>query len=224
MNKRTCSIVLALGLVVSGVLAGPATAAKKKKKPKPPAPAACAAYTPGEMGAEAPTVVVNDSHTAEAPLVQKVNMAQSVGDAWLIGSDPVPPPAGTPLESSHDYFNVQVDSNLASAGLYVTLEFPQRNDYDLWAYFADGTAAASSHGFQPVIELAGTEVPLFGEPANTLSNHGGHSTATSENLVGITTPDCGGYTIETANWLGQGGEFEVKVWLGEGTTEPGIPE
>ncbi len=43
MNKRTCSIVLALGLVVSGVLAGPATAAKKKK----PKVSASAPISPG---------------------------------------------------------------------------------------------------------------------------------------------------------------------------------
>lgn len=210
MNKRTCSLVLALGLVVSGSLVGPATA-KKKKPRKPPV---CAAYEPGELGADKPTVVLTDAATAEAPVVQTVTLDPSAADADL---------AGAALEASYDYFNVQVDTNLPSAGLYATFEFGSHQDYDLWAYFSDGTGAASSHGFQPLIELAGQEVQGI-EPANTNSNHGGESTATSENLVGIITPDCGGYTIETANWLGQGGELEVKLWLGEGKTEPGVPE
>ncbi|MDQ3951818.1 MAG: hypothetical protein M3279_02465 [Actinomycetota bacterium] len=216
MNKRIFSIVLALGLVVSGVLAGPATAAKKKKPKKP---AACKPYVAGEMGAEKPTVVVTDAHTAEAPLVQKVNLDMSLGDARLLSQIP----ETGPLAASRDYFNVQVDTKLPSAGLYVTFEFDEYRDYDLWAYFSDGMGAASSHGFQPLIDTKGQSVAGF-DPSNTTTNHGGESTATSENLVGIITPDCGGYTIETANWLGEGGEFEIKVWLGEGKTEPGVPE
>lgn len=213
MNKRTCSIVLALGLVVSGLLAGPATAAKKKKPKKPPV---CAPVTPAEVGAEAPTVVVTDAHTAEAPLLQAVTLDASVADADLIGQVP---DEGL-LASSHSYFNVQVDSAAKTAGLYVTFEFPEHRDYDLWAYFSDGTVAASSHGFQPALATHGTQADI----SNTATNHGGESTATSENLVGIITNDCGGYTIETANWLGEGGDFEVKMWLGEGVTEAGAPE
>ena len=209
MNKRTCSIVLALGLVSSGLLAGPATAAKKKAK-------ACKAMTPAAAGAEAPTVVVTDSHTADAPLLQPVTLAESVGDADLIGEVP----DEGPLASSHSYFNVQVDSKAKTAGLYVTFEFPEHRDYDLWAYFSDGTVAASSHGFQPGLATAATPADL----SNTATNHAGESTPTSENLIGVITNDCGGYTIETANWLGEGGDFEVKLWLGEGVTAAGAPE
>lgn len=216
MNKRICSVVLALGLVVSGVVAGPATAAKKKKKPKP---AACAPYTPGELGAEADTVVVTDAHTAEAPLTYAFSLDANVDEGLrdIIGVEQL---GGTPRA----HVNVQVDSAGPEAGLYVTWEFGERQDYDLWAYFADGTGAASSHGFQPLIETRGTEVPLYGEPANTTSNHGGESTVSSESLVGIITPDCGGYTLDMANYLGTGGDFELKVWLGEGTIAPGVPE
>jgi hypothetical protein len=216
MNKRVCSIVLALGLVVSGVLAGPATAAKKKKPKKPAKPAACAAYTPGELGADKPTVVVTDAATAEAPVLQKVSLAESLGDADLIGELP----DEGPLAPSQDYFNVQVDTSLPSAGLYVTFEFAEHRDYDLWAYFSDGTIAASSHGFQPGLQTQGTQADF----SNTATNHAGESNADSENIVGVITPDCGGYTIETANWLGEGGDFEVKLWLGEGKTEAGAPE
>lgn len=211
MNKRIFSIVLALGLVVSGVLAGPATAAKKKKPKKPPV---CAAYAPGEMGAEAETLVVSDTHTAEAPLTHAFSLDAAVdeGIAEAVGVG----------ETPRHYVNVQVDSAAATAGLYVTWEFQTNQDYDLWAYFSDGSEAASSHGFQPLIATRGQ--PGQADQSNTASNHGGESTATSENLVGIITPDCGGYTLEMSTYLGQGGDFELKVWLGEGKTEPGVPE
>ncbi|HEX2196006.1 MAG TPA: hypothetical protein VHJ76_03685 [Actinomycetota bacterium] len=209
MLKRTCSIALALGLVVSGVLAGPATAAKKKK------PKACKAYVPGEMGAEAETVVVTDAHTAEAPLTHpfSIGPAFDEGLGAIVGQDQTP----------HVNLNVQVDSKAKEAGLYVTWEFDTHRDYDLWAYFSDGTEAASSHGFQPLIATAGTSVAGV-EPANTSSNHGGESTETSENLVGIITPDCGGYTLDMATYFGEGGDFELKIWLGEGKTAPGVPQ
>ncbi|HEX2296763.1 MAG TPA: hypothetical protein VHN37_15830 [Actinomycetota bacterium] len=203
MNKRILSLVLAGGLVASGLLAGPATAAKKKK------PKACTAYQPGEQGAEAETVVVTDAHTEEAPLTH----AFSLGADFDEGLEGDPPRAN---------LNVQVDSKAKSAGLYVTWEFQTHRDYDLWAYFPDGTEAASSHGFQPLIALEGQTVGPI-EPANTSSNHGGKSTATSENLVGIITPDCGGYTLDMTTYFGEGGDFELKIWLGEGTTEPGVP-
>ena len=217
MNKRICSIVLALGLVVTGVLAGPATAAKKKKPKKPPAPV-CQKYTPGEMGAETETVVVTDAHTAEAPLTQAFSIGPAF-DEGLFGF--VNDVAGTPLPATPRYnLNVQVDSAAPTAGLYVTWEFDTNRDYDLWAYNADGTGAASSHGFQPLIATQGTPA----DESNTASNHGGESTATSENLVGIVTPDCGGYTLDAATYFGEGGDFELKIWLGEGKTEPGVPE
>lgn len=204
MNKRTCSIVLALGLVVSGSIAGPATAAKKKPK-------ACTAFQPGELGAEAETIVATDAHTAEAPLTHAFNLGPAVdeGVGEAAGNDLTP----------HHYVNVQVDSKAKTAGLYVTWEFQTNQDYDLWAYTADGMEAGASHGFQPLIATAGQPAPA--DQSNTGSNHGGESTATSENIVGLITSDCGGYTLDMATFLGQGGDFELKVWLGEGTTEPG---
>jgi hypothetical protein len=125
-------------------------------------------------------------------------------------------------ETPRAIFNVQVDSALESAGLYVTFEFDSHRDYDLYGYFPDGKVAASSHGFQPAMET--NDLPDDVDQSNTDSNHGGESTATSENLVGIITPDCGGYTLEFSSYLAEGGDFEVKLWLGEGVTVPGAPE
>lgn len=215
MTKRTLSVLLT-GSLLAAMIAIPAAdaGAKKKKKKSKPKPVACAPYVPGEMGAEAETLTVTDAHTADAPLLVPISLDAAVDEGLLefagVGETP------------HAYFNVQVDSAAPSAGLYVTWEFPAYRDYDLWAYFADGSGAASSHGFQPLIDT--NDLPDDADQSNTASNHGGESTATSENLVGITTPDCAGYTVETSTYLGEGGDFEVKVWLGEATTEPGVPE
>jgi hypothetical protein len=219
MSKRMWSAVLVVGLVTSAVVAGPATAAKKKKKPKPK-PAVCQPYAPGELGAEAANLVVTDAHTAEAPLAHAFSLDPSFdeGIVELLSEESGQNLGGTPRQ----YVNLQVDSAAASAGLYVTWEFQTHRDYDLWAYNADGTGAASAHGFQPLIDTQGQ--PGNADQSNTASNHGGESTATSENLIGIVTPDCGGYTLEMSTYFGEGGDFELKVWLGEGTTEPGVPE
>ena len=212
MRKQTISVLITGALLASlvAIPAGDAAAAKKKKKKK--AAPVCAPYVPGEQGAEAETVVVTDAHTAEAPHAQPISLDPAFDEGLIeaVGAG----------ETPRAVFNVQVDSAAAEAGLYVTFEFQTHRDYDLWAYFADGSGAASAHGFQPLIDTKGTPA----DESNTASNHGGESTATSENLVGIITPDCDGYTIEASNYFGEGGDFEVKVWLGEGKTAPGVPE
>lgn len=203
MNKRIFSIVLALGLVVSGVLAGPATAAKKKKPKKP---AACQPFTPGERGAEKPIVVVTDAAAEAAPVEQAVELELSLGDARLHSAIP----KVGPLAESAAQFNVQVDSAAPDAGLYALIEFPQRRDYDLDVMHPDGSYAARSHDFNPIM---GTGQGLNG-------GHAGEATPSSEKIVGLRTNDCGGWTIEVVNWLGEGGEITVKLWLGEAVHDP----
>ena len=207
MNKRVISVLAMIALLASFVALPAADAAKRKKK-KPKAPV-CAAYTPGEMGAEAEHIVVTDAHTAETPLTYPITLDADF-DEGIEGD----PPTAT--------VNVQVDSAAATAGLYVTHEFQTHRDYDLWAYFPDGGGAASAHGFQPLIDTKGLPAPA--DQSNTASNHAGESKADSENLIGVITPDCGGYTVEAYTYFGEGGDFELKFWLGEGTTEPGVPE
>ena len=208
--KRSLTVLLT-GAVLASLVAIPAADAAGKKKKKPPV---CAPYAPGELGAEAETVKVTDSHTADAPLLVPISLDAAFDEGLL--------EATGQGETPRAYFNVQVDSAAPTAGLYVTWEFQSHQDYDLWAYFSDGSAAASSHGFQPAIDTKG--LPANADQSNTASNHGGESTATSESLVGITTADCGGYTLEHSTYFGQGGDFEVKVWLGEAVTAPGVPE
>lgn len=196
---RTVAVVGMSALVIGAFAAGPADAKKKKKKKKP---AVCAAYQPGEKGADKPTVTVKDAHTEEAPLAQKVTLGRSMSEGLV--DDP-----------TYDYFNVQVDSKLKEAGLYVLFEFPTRRDYDLELLWDDGSYAARSHDFNV----------LYSPDPRTYWNegHAGESTDHSEKIVGVRTPDCGGYTVEAVNWLGEGGDFEIKLWLGEIKNDPQSP-
>jgi hypothetical protein len=210
MNKRISAVVIAGGLVASAVFAGPATAAKKKKpKPKPPAPAVCQPYTPGEAGKDKPLVAVTDAATEAAPVEQKVTLGRSLGDARVISQIP----REAILAETYDHFNVQVDTANPDAGLYVLFEFPERRDYDLEVLYPDDSYAARSHDWNTVL---GT-----GRGAN--GGHAGEATTKSEKIVGIRTPDCGGYTVEAVNWLGEGGDFTIKMWLGDVKHDPLAP-
>ena len=200
---RTVAVVGMSALVVGAFFVAPADAKKKKK------PAACSAFTPGELGTDKPTVVVTDTATESAPLIQKVTLPESIADLDLVGTGAIPP--------GSDVFNVQVDSKAKEAGLYILFEFDERRDYDLNVYHPDGSYSARAHGFQPILGTPAEET--FGN----LSGHAGESTTSSEKIVGLATADCGGWTVETQNWLGEGGEFDVKIWLGDVANDPQEP-
>lgn len=204
--KRFVSIAVA-GLLAANVFAAlPAHAAKHKHKK----PAVCAPYQAGDFAKDAPLVTVTDAATADKPLEQKVTIDQSVADATFGLTD-----------ASAAYFNVQVDSAAPSAGLYAHIDFPQRNDYDLEFQYPDQSYAARSHAFNTVNESNDQALPVLGPLSET--GHGGQATATSEELVGIDTNDCGGYSVKVSNSLGQGGDITVKLWLGEVKNEPEAP-
>ena len=207
--KKSLAVALTAALALSVFAALPADAKKKKKKPKP-----CATYVAGELGAEAETIVITDTATAEAPVVQPLSFDPYFFEGIsFMGVPPVEVPTNT--------INVQVDSKAKTAGLYITFEFDEHRDYDLFVRWPDGSEAASSHGFNPLIDTQGQ--PENVDQSNTASNHAGETTAGSENIVGLTTPDCGGYTVQFHNYFGEGGDFEAKFWLGEGTEEPLAP-
>lgn len=196
---RTLALMTCVALLLSAVVATPATAAKpkKKKKPKPPA---CAPFTPGEDGAEAPTIVLNDTATEAKPVEHAVVLDISAADFV--------PATAPPTE----YFNIQVDTNNPDVGVYVLWEFPDRRDYDMNLLHGDGTPAAQAQTFNTG----------YGTPAGGLREpgHGGEGTEGSEKLIGIRTADCAGWTVETQNWFGEGGEFTLKLWLGEAVNDP----
>lgn len=179
---------------------------KGKKGPKTGPPAeACAPFTPGEAGADKPTVTLTDEATEEKPVEQTVNLGMSLANLRLLGDIP---PAG-PLAATVDVFNIQVDSKAAEAGVYALFEFPERRDYDMNLLHPDGSYAARARSFNTAIET----------PIST-AGHGGEGTDHSEKLVGIKTSDCGGWTLSAENHFGEGGEFTIKLWLGEAAIDP----
>jgi hypothetical protein len=204
--KRSIVVMLVVALVAAAFVAPAEARRRKKKKKKPPV---CQPYAPGEMGAEAETLVVTDAATEEEPVVFEFNLGADF-DEGLQGDAPA------------SVVNVQVDSAAPTTGLYATFEFPPRRDYDLYAYWPTGEEAASSHGFNQLVE-AKTSPPLPFDVSNTNGNHAGESTDHSENLIGVTTPDCGGYTMQMLNYFGEGGDFELKLWLGAPENEPLAP-
>jgi hypothetical protein len=146
-----------------------------------------------------------------------VTLDPSVGDFNVIGA-PVPDGA-----VSAQYFNVQADTALPAAGLYAKITFPQREDYDLEFTYPDGSYAARSHAFNTVNELNDQNDPVLNQPIISVTGHGGEATPTSEELVGIATNDCGGYTVKVSNALGEGGAMKVLLWLGEIKNQPEAP-
>lgn len=203
-------IVIALVACLAGsIAAAPAAQAKKKKKK----PVACAAYTPGELGADKPIVTLTDANTEAAPLEQKVTLGESVGDVDVVGAG-----AG-PLAPSADAFNLQVDTKAKDSGLYLKFEFDARRDYDLYLRYADGNEAAGSHGWNTIVEDPGDAAGA----GNSTEGYAGDSTDSSENIIGVHVTDCSGWTVEVDDWLGEGGDFTVKAWLGEIKNEPLAP-
>ena len=92
------------------------------------------------------------------------------------------------------------DTAKSDAGLYILFEFPTRRDYDLELLWPDSSYAARSHDFNLIYSPAGV---------HATGGHGGEATDTSEKIVGVRTPDCGGYTVEAVNWLGEGGDMDL---------------
>ncbi|HEX2196986.1 MAG TPA: hypothetical protein VHJ76_08690 [Actinomycetota bacterium] len=204
-SLKTLSVLASAALIATSLLGGTADAKKKKKKPKPPAPAACAAYAPGEAGTGAPTTVVTDAATAEAPIVVELATDMGLGDDLGLG---------VVDQTTSVYQNIQVDSNNPSAGLYVKIEFADRHDYDLYLLNAEGATAANSGVFNPIPE--GAEQGIGGG-----APEGGWEAGSNyESVTGINTPDCGGYTAQIKSYLTPGGDVTMSIWLGEALVEP----
>jgi hypothetical protein len=173
---------------------------KKKEKGGDEAPAACAPYVPGEQGADAETVVVTDAATEDAPIEVVIEQ----GPGLVTGT----------VARSHAFRNIQVDSAAVDAGLYVRYEFPAYEDHDLYLNYADGSVAAQAAGFNPIVEA-----PLV----NDGTSIGGHSERGAEQIDGVRTADCDGYTADFDAFLARGGEYTVTLWLGEAANDPQAP-
>ena len=168
----------------------------KKNNGKTPPGDKCAAYTPGEAGAEAETLVVTDAATEEAPLELEVETVDGAG----VGRGSFGPLV------SHAYVNLQVDSSTPTGGLWVKVSFAPYQDYDLYLDPADGSGeVASSGGFGPEDDA---------EPGDSDSQLG------SETLTGIRTNDCGGWTLDIVGATTEGGAVTLTTWLGAELWDP----
>ena len=171
----------------------------------------CPAYVPGEEGAEAETAVVTDAATEEAPLVIELEapagLANDLGVPGIVGQPSVYD------ETASIFHNIQVDSAAADAGLYVRYEFPDHHDYDLYLNRADGSTAANSGDFNMAP----------GEGLGSGGPDGGWEAGTNyEQVMGVRTADCAGYTARLVSYLTTGGATTLKIWLGDATVD-GIP-
>lgn len=183
---------------------------KGKKKGACPAPvtASCAPYTPGQEGTGAQTTVITDAATAEAPVVLEFDAEAGLG-AMPIGGTPVPYD-----ETTRVFHNIQVDSANPSVGVYAKLEFPEYHDYDLYLNHPDGSAAG----------YAGDANAAPGHGLGSGTEGGSESGTDYEAVLGLGTPDCGGYTAEMVSFLSTGGTMKLSLWLGEIKAEAAAPE
>lgn len=155
----------------------------------------CPAFVPAEVGADAELTKITEKATAKRPAIVTVSADAGAG----VGGVPV-------VEEgiAHAFENLQVDlKKKKTTGLYVRLEFPDQADYDLTLYNPNGTVAAQSAGFNPA--------PGHVDPEPV----GGRVETGAENIDGIKTRECGGYTADIGTATGIGGELTMKVWLGK---------
>jgi len=158
----------------------------------------CPAYVPGEEGAGKPTSIVTDAATEAKPIEVTVATAEAAGGQ-------------SPGEVSQ-FHNIQVDPAAAETGLWVRFEMAEGEDYDIYLNYADGSEAAHAGGYNPAPVIPG-------ETDGT--GYGGHSETTAEQLDGIKSPDCQGYTLDMASFQTPGGDKTLKLWLGEAKYTPG---
>jgi hypothetical protein len=160
---------------------------KKKKKGK----SGCPAMTPHEKGAEAETTVVTEEATEEKPIEVPITAPQGL----------------FPATTGDVYHNIQVDTSGGEKGLFVRYEFPEYEDLDLYLYEAgNDEAVAQAAGFN--------QAPFVpGETDGT--GNGGHSEMGAEQVDGHPSADCAGFTAEMHSFLTEGGEYTLKIWLGE---------
>lgn len=197
--KKTLVVLMAVAMV-GAAFAGPVEAKKKKKK-KPPA---CLTYQPGEAGTGFETTVVTDEATEEAPIEVTIAAPMGLGNDLGVGVYDM---------SEATFHNIQVDTADAETGLYARYEFEAYEDLDLYLDYADGAPAANSGAFN--------QAPVPGVLDGT-GNGGGGGTG-YEQLDGIRTADCAGYTARLNSWLTPGGDRTLKLWLGEVQNDPAPP-
>jgi hypothetical protein len=171
---------------------------KAPKPPKPPVAAGCAPYAPGEEGAKAPTSLVTAEFTEAKPLEVAITAPSTADD--VISA----------------YQNIQVGPGAGDVGLFARYEFPMEEDHDIYLNYASGSEAAHAGGFNPAPVVP--QLPVVGGTDGT--GGGGHSEQGAEQIDGIKTAPCGGYTLDMQSFLSPGGDMTLKLWLGPVENEP----
>ena len=193
---RALSVVAVLGLLVGAMVgSGPAEAAKRCKKFKPAEPASDSQNT--AEAKKAKVVKVTDKRTEKKPLVFEYSHGPAAW--WLV--DPEDGEGQRAIVEDTKWFNIQVDSKKKFVGLYVRQEWSPTpvSDMDLYIYDKTGSQAGSSGEFN---QVPGTGLG---------SGDGGNG---YEQVLGMGTTDCSGYTLESRAFTTPGESMKLKVWLG----------
>ena len=206
MRYRTTFAVILSAVLVAGLMFGPADARRRRRPP------ACKRFRGGTEGKGQPVTLVTSRATKAKPVTRQMDVGMGFGFSSTDDNEG----QGAP---SHQVMNVQVDSRTRTSGLWILLEAGELRDLDLHVSDAAGNVVAYSAGFQaaPVGGL-----PLVGGTDGT--GQGGKTTMTSEQIDGLKTRDCTGYTIEV--W-GAGNEdltASLKFWLGKAVYDPAAQE
>jgi len=199
-NKRTIAVLLT-AILVTGLLLG-STADARKRRRKPPV---CKKYNGGVDGKGQKVTLVTDKAKQAKPVTVPIEVAAGVGGTG-------PDDNEGSLAPSHQVMNIQVDSKAKMTGLYAVLEGPPLRDLDLYISGPDGVAVAYSAGFQAAPVIPGV---------TDGTGHGGKTTTSTEQVDGLATKDCTGYTVEV--W-GAGNEpltATLKFYLGKVLYVPG---
>ena len=198
MSKWTRSIgVTAVAGLIAGAIvsATPAQAGKRCGKFRPGTP-----VTDSQNAADAkkaPVRKVTDRFTAKKPLKIKYTHGPA---AWFI-TDPVDADGQRAAVEDTKWFNIQVDSKKKKVGLYIRQEWTPVpvSDMDLYLYDRNGAPAGQSADWNQVQDT----------PLNTGTGGPGY-----EQISGLYTRDCTGYTIESRAFTTPSDNMTLKIWLG----------
>lgn len=146
----------------------------------------CDPYKPeDDQARKAGTLIVSSGATESEPTSVKVNA-----------------PAGTPDSPTEVLLNLQLTTEGQPADLFVRYEFAPGEDYGLVVENAKGEEKARADGVNPAA------IGPLSEPNDT----GGHSEQGAEQIDGLPSEHCGGYTLRLMTNSGMGGRLTLKVW------------
>ncbi len=146
----------------------------------------CKNYKPPKQGRGEDTIYIDGAATPMDPL-----------------EIPVTVPAVTPTDPVSLYRNLQVATTLPSSRLYVRYVFTPSDEHDLFVLDSKGRVRAAADGLN-----LGSVGPLS-QP----NDSGGRSELGAEQIDGLKTARCQGYTLDLRGVLSAGGTMMLKLWV-----------